>query len=97
MQLLRKIWQKLTRGFADEEVYDLDETIAKFLAPRLLRLAELNNRQLPEPMGWRGILTKMADAFGQYQELGESVEGRQYFDEAMDLFSFFFEELWTCR
>lgn len=35
------LWQKLTRGFSDDETWALDYTIAKFTLPRLKLLREM--------------------------------------------------------
>lgn len=35
------LWQKITRGFSDDETWALDNTIAKFTLPRIKRLREL--------------------------------------------------------
>jgi len=46
MKLPRKVkhaYQKVTRGFSDGETYSLDQTIAKFVLPRLQRFKEVNN------------------------------------------------------
>lgn len=34
---LRFLWQKVTRGFSDDELWNLDVTIARFVLPRLRR------------------------------------------------------------
>lgn len=38
---LRFLWQKITRGFSDDEIWNLDFTMAKFILPRLKRLREM--------------------------------------------------------
>lgn len=38
---LRFLWQKLTRGFSDDETWALDYTVAKFTLPRLKLLREI--------------------------------------------------------
>lgn len=35
MRKLKIIWQKLTRGFSDEEMWELDVTMSKWLLPRI--------------------------------------------------------------
>jgi hypothetical protein len=38
---LRRIWQNLTRGWNDSDVWSLDHTIAEFTLPRLRRFKEV--------------------------------------------------------
>ena len=93
MQLLSKIKQKLTQGFLDRDVMVLNMTLAEYLAPRLYRLAEMENDKTNYYPEWIGILCKIADAFDQYWYLYVFEHDKRYFDEAMSLFSYFFEEL----
>ena len=48
---LKMIYQKLTRGYSDNELWSLDVTTAKFLLPRLRRFKEMN-------MGYPSHLTE---------------------------------------
>ena len=45
---LKNKYQKITRGFTDEEIWNLDNTIAKWLLPRLKYLKENTNQSLTE-------------------------------------------------
>jgi len=94
MQLLSKIKQKLTQGFLDTDVVVLNMTLAEYLAPRLYRLAEMENDKADYWPEWVGMLCKMADAFDQYLYLYVFDHDKRYFAEAMELFSYFFEHLW---
>ena len=40
---LRFLWQKITKGFSDDETWGLDYKIAKFVLPRLKRLREIES------------------------------------------------------
>jgi len=40
---LKYKWQRLTKGFGDDEVWNLDVTIAEFILPRLKRLREIQH------------------------------------------------------
>lgn len=39
---LKFLWQKLTRGYSDDEIWNLDVTLVKFLLPRLNRYCQIN-------------------------------------------------------
>ena len=43
----RFLWQRITRGFDDSETWSLDDTIAKFILPRLKRFRELELKGVP--------------------------------------------------
>ena len=71
---LRRIWQNLTRGWNDSDIWNLDHTIAIFVIPRLKKLKEktngypgsleINESDYEEGMiQWKQILDKMIYAF----------------------------------
>ena len=66
---IKQKWQKLIRGYSDEELWNLDSTFCKWMIPRLKTFKEktcgfpvdLNN--IDE---WKEIIQKMIDAFELY-------------------------------
>lgn len=54
-------WQKLTRGWTDEETWNLDLEFAKWMLPRLKRYKELSNSHPSQltPRKWRTIMYQM--------------------------------------
>ncbi len=62
--------QKLTKGYSDDETWDLDYTLAEFLLPRLKRFKQLNTGH---PMGmteaeWEQYLDDMIWALQFHQD-----------------------------
>lgn len=92
--------QRLERGFDNSEVWNLDRTIAKFIAPRLKVFAESTIGIPPEVTEeeWKSILKKILDTF----EL--IADDERYFSyvptdndiigEGLDLFAKWFCHLW---
>lgn len=96
------IWQHVTRGFSDADLWNLDMTMAKFLFPRLKRYKE-HSYSLPEPFTpdeWNAILDKMIKAmdiiangkWGMPSEQQEKLE--KEVDEGLELFGKYFRYLW---
>jgi hypothetical protein len=71
-RFLKSSYQKLTRGFSDEECWNLDYTIAKFILPRLKHFKK-HNYGLP----WRSH--KMING-----EVVELMESEKIYDRAID-------------
>lgn len=106
MQLLEWIknkYHKLTRGFTDEEIWNLDHTAAEWLIPRLKYLKENTCGYPPdfESFGeWLKILQKMIDAFELYleDEWPDDPEvmkkQNEIIEEGMQLFGKYFRNLW---
>jgi hypothetical protein len=95
---LRHWWQRRYRGWDDSELWDLDETIAQFIAPRLRRFSELCASH-PSDLSfeeWKERLALMQKAFEWY------ADGRQYeclpdptwLEEGLALFSKYYDQLW---
>lgn len=77
MGLIRKIkyifiyaYQKLTRGFTDKDIWNLDFTIARFVLPRLIAYKKIQcghpmieGREEDGEEAWNEILDKMCRAF----------------------------------
>lgn len=79
---VKQCWQKLTRGFSDDEVYNLDSTITKFVLPRLERWMEFKRHP---PYGltdkeWYKIQFEIVYAFKEMNREDWSFE-KTYRDE----------------
>lgn len=97
--------QRRTRGWDEREVWSLDHTAAKFLAPRVEMLRDQMCGypiQLDEET-WFAILDKMAQAF-RFVEADEWIlDGPEaereaksrYIDDGLELFAEFFLDLWN--
>jgi len=92
-------WQRRTRGWDDSETWSLDETIAEFVLPRLIRYKELNDIY-PSNMTqeeWDIILNKIIYSFGFYASKERYTASREQYNEARDgiiLFAEHFNKLW---
>lgn len=74
---IKFIWQKWTRGFSDEEMWNLDITISKFILPRLKRHFEIN-KSVPygvDEAEWEEIKKKMIIAFEYFAIPGKGIFG----------------------
>ena len=93
--------QRLKRGFDDTELYNLDTTIASFLAPRLRALRE-STCSYPSGLGmrkWKSYLKKMETAFELYADKfnwsARKERGNiRKVDEGLSLFHAYFYDLW---
>jgi hypothetical protein len=99
---IKQKWQKLTRGYSDEELWNLDETICEWILPRLKAFKEKTFGYPPDlnsPKEWDELLDKMILAFElhisdvpnspeQARKEGEQIE------EGMKLFCKYFRNLW---
>lgn len=93
--------QRLKRGFDDTELYNLDTTVARFLAPRLRALREST---CSYPSGitmrtWKSYLKKMETAFELYADKfnwsARKEKGNiRKVDEGLSLFHAYFYDLW---
>jgi len=99
--MIRKIkflLQKIFRGFSDDETWNLDDTISKFVLPRLKRFKEINNGY-PHGMTWKqwnSKLNKMIKAFELIIEDNYMMPKSKCkkVDEGLDLFREHFRALW---
>ena len=104
--LIRRGIQYLRRGFSDYQLWSLDDTISRFVYPRLKRFKEGN---ISFPGGcinedeWDKILDKMILAFQLHStqwewdtEVGNDECNRRYdiICEGMELFGKHFMNLW---
>lgn len=97
--------QRLTRGFDDTELWSLDCTITKFIAPRLKVFLE-KTEQIEDHPGnitfqeWKGILEQMIEGFEIYPDHfnwseEESDANWKKVDKALSLFHKWFFNLWN--
>lgn len=97
--------QRLTRGFDDTEMWSLDCTIAKFIAPRLKVFKEQAELIEDHPMSitfqeWKGILEQMIEGFELYPNhfnwtAENSNENWKKVYKALELFHKWFMNLWN--
>jgi hypothetical protein len=94
-------WQKITKGFSDDETWALDYRIAKFISPRLKRFKELDNGHPFDVTSeqWDTILDKTILAF-EHLSGKDSIKVEDYkimseqIDEGLDLFRKYYRDLW---
>lgn len=98
---LRFKWQRKTRGWDDSELWNLDITLAQFLAPRLRRLTEITYSYPPNMTfeAWKGILLEMAEGFEIYQhkfDFGHELSLKDYekVQRSLELLAKYFTHLW---
>ena len=97
----RFLWQRLTRGWSDDDTWNLDIPIAKFILPRLRRFKELNNGY-PSDMTeteWDEKIDQMIEAFDllikTYDgDVDETVETDEKIDTGLKLFGEKLRNLW---
>lgn len=93
--------QRLDRGFDDSELWSLDCTFAKFIAPRIRRLKEVSG-DFPADLTrakWEQILDEMAEGFEIYPEHFHWTESEQEANwkkvhKALSNFHKYFFNLW---
>ena len=85
-------WQKLTRGFCDCELYNLDVTIAEFIIPRLEAYRDLDiDDELKADID--KILWSLWDCTGDGLE--SEKDGYKRCQEGLDLLAKRFLQLWS--
>ncbi len=95
----KHIVQKFTRGFDDSDLWNLDETIIKFLIPRLEAFRELKSREsnceLKKEQQIKD-LSKIINALYVYSmnSYGMDPSDKQKVDEGLQLFAKILPELW---
>lgn len=97
--------QRLTRGFDDTEMWSLDCTIAKFIAPRLKVFKEQAAEIGDHPVNitsekWQEILSQMIEGFELYSDhfnwpSDVSNENWKKVYKALKLFKNWFMNLWN--
>lgn len=93
--------QRRERGFDDSELWSLDCTIAKFLAPRLRRFTEHHcgyPGYMKNEQEWNEILDKITIAFELMADddnfLTSDKEIHDKIESGLDLFRKYFHNLW---
>lgn len=92
------LYQRLVRGFGDEETWNMDYVFSVFILPRLKRFRELHNccpaNLTPEK--WENILNKMIFAFERIIEdpIEYNEKLNKKMDEGLKLFGKYFRQLW---
>lgn len=99
--LYYKYKHRIKYGFFDEETWNLDYTMAKFILPRLKRFREVVKRYPPELKSldeWQKTLDKMIWSFesivNEYDNVVLDLEQNKKQQEGLDLFSKYFTALW---
>ena len=83
---IKKVYQKITKGRADEEIWDLSSHIIDYVAPRIKEFQKLdkmgypcNGDEIKSQKEWDDILDKIAEAFDlAYRD--EHTEDNLYYD-----------------
>lgn len=101
--------QRLTRGFDDSELWNLDSTIVGFILPRLKAFRDVGfgyPSSVETMEEWTKILDKMIKGFEYYldEKLGEDkklsakdnlINHNKIVEEGLDLFCKYFYNLWS--
>ena len=87
---IKKTYQKIVKGRADEEIWDLGSHIVKYVYPRLKEYRDMdrsgfpyNGKDICTEEDWIKIVDKMIDAFRIYLE-DENAEWTYYKDGIFD-------------
>ena len=89
-------WQRLTRGWDDSELWNLDNTISEFVLPRLKRFKAYQDCH-PSYMTeeeWDQNLDKMILAFENNLEDFPTKEQDKQAEEGLALFAKYYVHLW---
>lgn len=92
-------------GFADDETWSLDYTLAKWIIPRLKRFKRIGCISVPSGLTqkeWEGITQKILHTFCLVEKddgardflYDNTKKGQKEYDEGMKLFSKYFLHLW---
>lgn len=97
---IKFLWQRIYRGWDDSDIWSLDFTIAKFIAPRLklLRKEEMGYPSNMTLESWNADLDKMIAAFEFASSEGRWSAPHKEYDKHQDginLFAKHFWSLWT--
>lgn len=100
-RFFRFFYQRRRRGFDNSELWSLDYTIAKFIAPRLRAfIDEFGGRSCPQGLTskqWRAKLEKMHKAFelmASDKMWTASKKEAKIMEDGLDLFREWFFHLW---
>jgi len=93
------IWQKITRGFSNQDLWNLDQTITDFILPRLKAFKNMTCAH-PADLSfdeWMLVLDKMIKSFEISSKIFSSdnlKNQNKEFDEGMKLFIKYYGGLW---
>ena len=100
---IKQKYQKFTRGYSDEELWNLDKTICEWLLPRLKTFKEKTigyPHDFNDLEEWKETIQKMIDAFEIYSTdlpdyaYSSYEEDCKQMEEGFELFSKYFYNLW---
>lgn len=86
------------QGFDDSECWNLDETIARFILPRIKKLKEITHGypgDLKNEHEWDEILDRIARAFEIIIEDDFDLKVNKEYTEGMKLFAKYYRNLWS--
>lgn len=88
--------QREARGFDDTETWGLDNTIVKFVLPRLKRFREvvISHPHAMTMEEWKATLDEMIAGFEQMLDRDSSGYDHEKADKGMALFAKWFHDLW---
>ena len=109
-QFFKFKYQHITKGFSDQETWNLDANIAKYILPRLKRFKEINNGHPVEVSAkeWDIILDKMINSFefhiqifvdqddDDLNTMPKNAQKRKWeeYNEGLLLFAKYYKHLW---
>lgn len=88
--------QRIERGFDDTELWNLDNTIIRFIYPRIKEFYEMDKAGYPaglDPKTWETILEKIVKAF-KYMFDDDTIKHQDEIQKGLDLFNKYFYDLW---
>jgi len=98
---LRFFYQRLTRGWDDSEIWNLEAELARHILPRLRRFKQLNNGYPDSltPEAWDEILEEMIHAFNfraanMDQQMDALAETHERVQKGLELFGKYYCHLW---
>ena len=95
----KHLYQRMRRGWSDQDVWNLDAHLASVIAAGIERLREVNFGA-PDPLSldeWREVLESISHGFRVWSEAGMeglSPEDEEAYIEAKRLFALWHQELW---
>lgn len=91
---LLSCWQRLTKGYADEEIWNLDLTIAKFILPRLKAFRKMNIHTKPTDMEVDKIIEAFEFTLSDDFWIAQPKEHEKH-QKGLELFAQNFWSFWT--
>lgn len=103
---IRHLWQRLSRGYDDTEVWNLDDALTALIQPRLKCYVTWQTEHgsatpdefAKDPAAWLEVLRKMERAFDllvdSRSSLTDTPEAQQEIEEGLALFGRYYRGLW---